>query len=65
MSENSASRRDTIFTRSIKDEKTSKTDQSNDYQRMIGHWEEGKFDTVVIQDVDRLTRNYYDEVELN
>jgi DNA invertase Pin-like site-specific DNA recombinase len=47
-----------------KDEKTGKTEQRIDYQRMLRHWEEGKFDTVVIQDVDRLTRNYYDGVEL-
>ena len=31
---------------------------------MLRHWEEKKFDTVVIQDVNRLTRNYYDGVEL-
>ena len=48
-----------------KDEKTGKTEQRIDYQRMLWHWEEGKFDTVVIQDVDRLTRNYYDGGELN
>jgi DNA invertase Pin-like site-specific DNA recombinase len=47
-----------------RDERTGKTEQRIDYQRMLRHWEEGKFDTVVIQDVDRLTRNYYDGVEL-
>jgi site-specific DNA recombinase len=50
--------------KAYKDEKTGKTDQRNDYQRMLRHWAEGKFDTVVIQDVDRLTRNYYDGIEL-
>ena len=48
-----------------KDEKTGKTEQCIDYQRMLRHWEYGKFDTVVIQDVNRLTRNYYDGGELN
>ena len=47
-----------------KDEKTGKTDQRNDYKKMLRHWDEGKFDALVIQDVDRLTRNYYDGVKL-
>ena len=29
---------------------------------MLRHWDEGKFETLVVQDVDRLTRNYYDGV---
>ena len=32
------------------------------YQKMLRHWDEGKFETLVVQDVDRLTRNYYDGV---
>ena len=47
-----------------KDEKTGKTDQRNDYQKMLRHWDEGKFEALVVQDVDRLTRDYYDGVAL-
>jgi site-specific DNA recombinase len=47
-----------------KDEKTGKTKQRNDYQKMLLHWEQGKFEALVVQDVDRLTRNYYDGVAL-
>ena len=47
-----------------KDEKTGKTKQRNDYQKMLRHWEEGRFEVLVVQDVDRLTRNYYDGVAL-
>ena len=47
-----------------KDEKTGKTDQRSEYQKMLHHWEQRKFDALVVQDVDRLTRNYYDGVEL-
>lgn len=47
-----------------KDEKTGKTKQRNDYQKMLRHWAEGKFEALVVQDVDRLTRNYYDGVAL-
>jgi site-specific DNA recombinase len=46
--------------RVYKDEKTGKTQKRNDYQKMLRHWDEGKFETLVVQDVDRLTRNYYD-----
>jgi DNA invertase Pin-like site-specific DNA recombinase len=31
---------------------------------MLRHWAEGKFEALVVQDVDRLTRNYYDGIEL-
>jgi site-specific DNA recombinase len=47
-----------------KDEKTGKTKQRNDYQKMLRQWHEGKFETLVVQDVDRLTRDYYDGVAL-
>jgi site-specific DNA recombinase len=47
-----------------KDEKTGKTQERNDYQKMLRHWGENKFEALVVQDVDRLTRNYYDGVEL-
>jgi site-specific DNA recombinase len=47
-----------------KDEKTGKIRQRNDYQKMLRHWDEGKFEVLVVQDVDRLTRDYYDGVAL-
>ena len=47
-----------------KDEMTGKTTERRGYQTMIRHWSEGKFEVLVVQDVDRLTRNYYDGVEL-
>ncbi len=50
--------------RVYKDEKTGKSSDRNDYQKMLKHWAEGKFDVLVVQDVDRLTRNYYDGVDL-
>ena len=50
--------------RVYKDQKTGKTKQRNDYQKMLKHWTEGKFEALVVQDVDRLTRNYYDGIEL-
>ena len=46
-----------------KDEKTGKTDQRNDYQRMLRHWKKENFEALVVQDVDRLIRTYYDGVE--
>jgi DNA invertase Pin-like site-specific DNA recombinase len=31
---------------------------------MLRHWAAGKFEILVVQDVDRLTRSFYDGVEL-
>ena len=35
-----------------KDEKTGKTQERNDYQKMLRHWANGKFEALVVQDVD-------------
>ena len=50
--------------RVYKDEKTGKTNERSNYLKMLRHWADGKFEALVVQDVDRLTRHYYDGLEL-
>ena len=48
----------------FKDEKTGKTDQRRGYQRMLQYLKENKGTNLIVQDTDRLTRDFYDGVEL-
>jgi len=48
----------------FKDIKTGKTDKRRGYQRMKEYLKENSQVTLIVQDSDRLTRNFYDGVEL-
>lgn len=48
----------------FKDEKTGKTDKRRGYQRMLNYLTEDPSICLIVQDTDRLTRDFYDGVEL-
>ena len=47
----------------FKDRKTGKTDNRNGYQSMLKYLAEKPSVSLIVQDTDRLSRNYYDAVE--
>lgn len=47
----------------FKDKKTGKTDNRNGYQRMLKYLADEPTTNLIVQDTDRLSRNYYDAVE--
>lgn len=48
----------------FKDEQTGKTDKRKGYQRLLKYLKENTKSNLIVQDTDRLTRDYYDGVEL-
>jgi len=48
----------------FKDKKTGKTDNRSGYQRMLKFLSEKPSTSLIVQDTDRLTRDFYDGVEL-
>lgn len=48
----------------FKDEKTGKTSQRIGYERLLAYLKDNKDVGLLVQDTDRLTRNFYDGVEL-
>ena len=48
----------------FKDEKTGKTADRRGYQRMLKYWAENPSYALIVQDTDRLTRDFYDGVDL-
>ena len=48
----------------FKDEKTGKTTDRRGYQRMLKYLAENPSVSLIVQDTDRLTRDFYDGVEL-
>ena len=48
----------------FKDRKTGKTDKRHGYQLMLKYLSEKPSVSLIVQDTDRLSRNYYDGVEL-
>lgn len=48
----------------FKDEKTGKTSQRRGYERLMAYLEDNNDVGLLIQDTDRLTRNFYDGVDL-
>ncbi len=52
-----------IVIKVFKDEKTGKTSDRRGYQRMLKFLKENPEVTLIVQDTDRLTRNFYDGVE--
>ena len=47
----------------FKDRKTGKTDNRPGYQRMLKYLSKNPSMSLIVQDTDRLSRNYYDAVE--
>jgi len=48
----------------FRDEKSGKTSQRRGYERLLGYLKENRGIGLLVQDTDRLTRNFYDGVEL-
>ena len=59
-----ASRNDLDVIKVFKDEKTGKTSQRRGYLRLLDYLKENSDVGLLVQDTDRLTRNFYDGVEL-
>jgi len=59
-----AKRNDLDVIRVFKDQKTGKTNERGDYKRCLKYLEENPTTILLVQDSDRLTRNFYDGVEL-
>jgi len=60
---NKAIKRGLVISKIFKDEKTGKTNDRKGYQRMLKFIKSNPNTTLVVQDTDRLTRNFYDGVE--
>jgi len=59
-----ASKNDYSILKVFKDEKTGKTSDRRGYIRMLEYLSENPSVSLIVQDTDRLTRNFYDAVEL-
>ncbi len=59
-----ALRNEYVVVKVFKDEKTGKTSDRRGYQRMLRYLIEHPSVSLIVQDTDRLTRNFYDAVDL-